>query len=482
MPPYTAQNAAPDAEAYPPYDALWPLVSMGVLTPEHAPTGWAYRGTRRTRVAMIDISVAVEHPNLREAINCDLAFDLGSTRLGAFPYRPAQEPLGDLGLAVETKLTDGLPGASALLTELIDRLSRGGTPRIGTVQPATAPEFSGHGTAMAGLIGARPVRAASIGRDGKAGSIPLPFCGVDPYCEIVPISTSFDPDPEELCLALLYADLIRADIVVLARIVPDPMRTDLERGAKTIAGQPPGEIAAPVAPSAERLALWRELAELVVRSSLARPIVCAAGNENEEFSVYPASLADEYNGIISVSAINAKGYPSAFSLGSRATVAGPSSDSEIFNRAEVRLDTRRPDYDPAGVPAQNDNAKFSSFEIISCDVPGDPGYTGSPFRSAGAGDRLRDYGSCFCRFGGTSAASALVTGFISLGISAGEIKADRDGLSAKAWLLSKCHCVEDRNPAVRFPVWSGVPNFPDAQGDAVRGGSVEEYPVGALSD
>lgn len=435
---------------------------MGVLTPEHAPADWGPSAPQPTRVAMIDISVAPDHPNLKEAINSELAFDLGSTRLGAFPYRKPT-PLGDLGLAVETRLTDGLPRASALLTELIDRLSRDRIPLIDAVQPLTGSEFSGHGTAMAGLIGARPVKADSIDNDDRPSTIPLPFCGVDPYCEIVPISTSFDPDPEALCLAFLYAELIRADVVVLARVLPDPRRTVPVLGGKTIAGQPLDEIAAPVTSSPERLELWEELAELILRSSLARPIVCAAGNENEELSVYPADLAADENGIISVSAVNAKGYPSAYSSGSLTTVAGPSSDSEIFNRSEVRLDTRRPDYDPAGVPTQNDNAKFSSFDVISCDVPGDPGYTGSASRSARAGDRLRDYGSYFCRFGGTSAASALVTGFISLGMTAGAIK-DRDGCSVKAWLLSKCKTLQDGYAAIRFPVWSGEPRFPDRRG------------------
>lgn len=468
--PTPRDDSAAAARGYPSYDALWPLVSMGVLTPGpdpettgpfHAPNGWTVQAPRRTRVAMIDISVAVHHPNLSGSVNLDLAFDLGSTRLGAFPYRSVTDELGDLGLSVETGLTDGLPVTSRLLTELIDRLSRNATPLLKPLLPATASEFSGHGTAMAGLIAGRPAAASGLDNDGKPGEIPLPFCGVDPNCDLIPISTSFDPDPEALCLAFLYAELIRADVVVLARIVPDPLRAVPNLASLTIGARPMVDAIAAAFPSKDRLELWSELAELIVRSSHRRPIVCAAGNENEEHGVYPANLAADDNGIISVSAINARGQPSSYSVGTNATVAGPSSDGEIFNRTEVRLDTRRHDYDPVGVPGDNDNARYSSFEIISCDVPGDPGYTAGLYQDSERVDRLRDYGSYFCRFGGTSAASALIAGFLSLGMTAGQLPGGTGGVAAKAWLLSKCRMVTGGETRLNFPVWTGAPLFPD---------------------
>ena len=77
-------------EAHPDYDALWHLVALGILTPDHAPNGWqvAPDAPRPTRVAVIDTSVAADHPNLRPAINRDLALDLGvrmQIGFGAFP-------------------------------------------------------------------------------------------------------------------------------------------------------------------------------------------------------------------------------------------------------------------------------------------------------------------------------------------------------------------------------------------------------------
>ncbi|MEI5682071.1 hypothetical protein G6N74_25710 [Mesorhizobium sp. CGMCC 1.15528] len=70
------------------------------------------------------------------------------------------------------------------------------------VVPATGWKFSAHGTAIAGLIGARPVSAQGLPVESpNKVSINLPFAGVDPFCRIVPISTNFDPDPEQLIFA-----------------------------------------------------------------------------------------------------------------------------------------------------------------------------------------------------------------------------------------------------------------------------------------
>ena len=142
---------------YPDYDAVWHLVTMGVLTPDHTPNGWQPPAAtdRKARVAMIDTSVAVTHPNLAPAINSSLALDFFSTRLGAFPYLD-DDKIGALDLNTKTKVTTGLPRSSDLLAELIDRLSHGSPAREGSIRPMTSPEFSNHGTAIAGLIGSRP--------------------------------------------------------------------------------------------------------------------------------------------------------------------------------------------------------------------------------------------------------------------------------------------------------------------------------------
>lgn len=451
-------------EDYPDYDALWHLVSMGVRTPDHKPNGWAYGRSdkRKTRVAIIDTSVAVKHPNLAPAINSELALDLFTAPLGAFAYRAPDAKLEDLGLSTDTHVAEGLPGITEILTRLIDRTSHGSRAWPEGLQPCVGEEFSNHGTAIAGLVGARPtiVKAVKPDVDGP-DHIPLPYAGVDPLCEIVPISTNFDPDPEVLIVAFLYADLIDADVVLLPRNIPDPARTVPEITGREIGGISLADATAPAATSAEEAKLWAELAELIVNVSLKRPVVCAAGNANEDNGIYPANLASDHNGIISVGAMNAKGYLAGFSASQNITVMGPSGDAEVFDRTQVRLDTRRHDYDPIGVPEPNENHKFSHYDVISTDVPGIHGYSDSPFRSREPEEGIREFGSYFCSFGGTSAASALIAGYISLGFSAGDLASRSDGLDVKAWLMSHCAMVADGEESYAYPAWDGKCSFPD---------------------
>ncbi|MGJ8628539.1 MAG: S8/S53 family peptidase [Sulfitobacter sp.] len=463
----TNMQASPNygQEEYPTYDALWHLKAMGILDQNNAAIGPAAPAeiTRKTRVAMIDTSVAVAHPNLKGAINTDLALDLFSTRLGAFSYLDKNAKLGALSLNVETRVAEGLERTSQLLTELNDRLSHGARARFGGIRPTVSADFSVHGTAIAGLIGARPCVAEITHSTDQTETIALPYTGVDPNCEIVPISTNFDPDPEQLIIAFLYAELINADVILLPRIIPDPSRTTPELSHHSVPGHDGdlGSLTAAAPTSAHNTALWEELAQLIIAVSLNRPVVCAAGNANEEFAIYPANLADDHNGIIAVGALNAKGYRCGYSDARNVTVMAPSNDSEVFDRTEVRLDEQQKDYDGVGVPDHNSNFKFSSFDIISTDVPGRFGYSSSPYDAERPDAGLREFGSYFCRFGGTSAASAIVAGFLSLAKSAQVLAADADGLASKSWLLSKAqqHAEDEVNHMV--PIWSGSPNFPD---------------------
>ena len=450
---------------YPDYDALWHLVTMGVLTPDHTPNGWQppAAANRKARVAIIDTSVAVAHPNLAPAINSTLALDLFSTRLGAFPYLD-DDKIGALELNSKTKVTTGLPRSSDLLAELIDRLSHGSPAREGSIRPMTSPEFSNHGTAIAGLVGSRPAILSSpsdpSAPDTDHEDIPLPYCGVDPNCEIVPISTNFNPDPEHLILALLYAELVDADVILIPRVFSDPSRTVPELN-HTIDGVPLRDLVAPVQHDLSDTEAWEELATLLINISMQRPIVCAAGNSQEDHGIYPANLASEHNGIISVGAVNAKGYSSGYSATRNVTISAPSDDAQLFDRNEVRLDpnARSTTQIPDSVKT---NSKFSSFDIVSTDVPGIFGYAAGPFTRDDPDLGIHEFGSYFCSFGGTSASSALVAGFLSLGHSTGALSKNTDGLAAKDWLLSRSVKIKDGAEQTHFLSWDGAPQFPDA--------------------
>lgn len=459
------------AQTYPAYDALWHLVAMGVLAPDHSPNGWtAPEGTAaKSRVAVIDTSAAISHPNLAGAINRMLAIDFFSARLGSFSTAGADDLIGDLGLSDASAVVQDLPHAQALLAELAARLAPGQRAWYKGVRPAVSEVFSAHGTAICGLIGARPVQvpASANGLPEPVPDLVLPYSGVDPFCEIVPISTNFDTDPEALILAFLYAELIGADVVHLPRVIPDPARTQPELSAYVLddlGGQSLGDLVCRTPVSATEKELWDELLELIVRISLRRPVVCAAGNANEEFGVYPANFASEDNGIISVGAVNAKGWNCSYSPMHNLTIWAPSSDAERFDRTEVRQDERRPGYDAGVVPLPNANARYSHYDVIATDVPGVGGYATGPHDQgpAPAPDGIREYGSYFCRFGGTSAASAQIAGLLSLGRSTGMMDVHGGGIGAKAWLLGICKPLGSDHGTMVFPMLGGSAHFPDS--------------------
>ena len=451
-------------EVYPTYDALWHLVAIGLLDRDHNPLAWPQAAPAKpTRVAVIDTSVAVDHPNLVGAIDKARAIDFASTRLGALPYGGNTVAAGVIAAA---GAYPGLPHTAALAQELAARLAPGSPAKL-RIEPATSPLFSSHGTAICGLVGARPVevtRERPPVQGGAAGGnepLVLPYVGADPWSSLVPISTSFDPDPEQMILAFLYAELIGADIILLPRDVPDPIRTVPALDPELQAGIYPCEL-----PDTER-ELWTELRDLMVAISRRIPIVCAAGNSSEDGGIYPSALAAADNGIIAVGAMNAKGFASGFSALGTLTVSAPSSDSERCDRAIVRLDRQDADYRAADAPDDvADPVTFSPMEIISTDVPGRGGYAGSRFRSPTAADgSIREFGSWFCTFGGTSAASAIAAGFLSTGITSGALAMPADpasrGVAAKNWLVSKAVAARPNGDGVANLIcWSGAPDLP----------------------
>ena len=458
---------------YTAFHALWHLAEMGVVgdLQAFASEGWDLaagrlqgKDQRRTRVAMIDTSVAAGHPNLVGAIDADLALDLFSSPLGVPGAHSAfGEILGDDNRALPEDFPDG---AAQLWAKLQDHLRFGPSQaHASPVRAANAPNFSAHGTAMAGLIGARPVACQTEAlapvrvfdpTTGTYSALPMgqsvafAYAGVDPFCEIVPISTNFDPEPEQLIVALLYAALIDADVIVLARDFPAP--ASLAPGAEP--GPDAVSRALGVGITADELERWTVLEALTLALSKRVPIVCAAGNGAQQQIMYPGSLAAEDNGIISVGARTASGQPASYSpVTDHVTVYAPSGDGERLDRDMQRLDVQGAGFNP------NDHSQFyrgglGSFgdpsntagagrgthapqDLISTDVPGRAGYNSSPNAQIfGHNGAILDYRSAYCRFSGTSGAVALTGGLLSLALSAGRLtKGGAEfGASAKAAL------------------------------------------------
>ena len=462
---------------YPHYDALWHLDAIGVRVGNDS-GAWDEVLDQKIKpswtpvtVAIIDTSVAWEHPNLTEVIDTQRMIDFFSARLGAFPARDKATADAD----TDSELADNeLPGKSvaaelaglagdgttALLRDLLLRLQSPNNIQS-RVLPATSPAFSAHGTAMAGLIGARPATfesarpqflgdIAPLTPGGKPVPIEdlitelpsvLPYAGVNPFCSIVPISTNLELDPEQMILALLYAVLIGTDVIALPRDIADPRRFRLLPGT----GLPDDEQVSlmeathPVGLDEESEALWDELNTLLVAVSKCIPIVAAAGNGSDERVIYPASVSDASNGIVAVGAQAATGQPAGYSPSAQfVDVFAPSGDGERLDDDLRRIDTlstayRERDHSADYLAELNTNltepvdaSTFALQDLISTDVPGRYGYNGSDVvedetMPDTASDAIDDFGSYFCNFSGTSGAVGVAAGFLSLAFAAGRL-------------------------------------------------------------
>ncbi len=459
---------------YPYYDALWHLDATGVRVGNDS-AAWDMANEDRVRpdwtpvkVALIDTSVAWEHPNLKDVIDRSHMIDFFAARLGAFPERKGQSDFtaDELPGKAQTEKLAKQAGtvAEGLLAELIQRL-QSPSPAQSRVRSATSAAFSAHGTAMAGLIGARPVffengSPVFLGEISPLtpGGIPvpvqrfmddlpsvLPYAGVNPYCSIVPISTNLELDPEQMILALLYTSLIGADVIALPRDIADPTRFRLSSGT----GLPDSDevdllkATHPVSYDLQDQALWNELNTIIMVLSERIPIVAASGNGSDNRVIYPASISDKTNGIISVGAQAATGQPSGYSPDKEfVDVFAPSGDGERLDTNLRRLDTLSTDYRPeehssdyvsevkTNLTEPLERSTYAIQDLITTDVPGRFGYNGSDFVVDDMSENeleeektiaITDFGSYFCSFSGTSGAVGVAAGFLSLAFAAGHL-------------------------------------------------------------
>ena len=445
---------------YDAYHALWHLHAIGVVSDleTFASPAWdeahakVSGGGRRARVALIDTSVAMDHPNLGGALDEGLALDLFASPLGA-PLAGDRSRIKALVAQARAKREPAMPDAAeAVWAQMLDHLDSDAADR-----PAASPSFSAHGTAMAGLIGARPLSPDQLRIAGMAISVPgggavsagrdigFAYAGVDPFCEIVPISTNFDVEPRQLIVALLYAMLIEADVVVLARDFPTP--------ASLVSGDADPGRALGVDLGEDELADWATLDALVRALADRVLVVCAAGNDGGGDVLYPGRLAAPGNGIVAVGAHTAAGQPASYTPdAAEVTLYAPSGDGERLDEDMQRLDTLHPKF-RAGDHGARYRGALGTFEpdgpatasthtpldLVSTDVPGRAGYNASPYADVfGHDGAVLDYRSAFCRFSGTSGAVGVAAGMAALACSAGRMSVGSpgDGARAKAQLVS----------------------------------------------
>lgn len=481
----------PGQGSYPRYHGLWHLEALGVVTDTNTfeRAAWDLIETegasRPVRVALIDTSVDFRHPNLTEALNRELAVDFVSNPRGAFVFPQDGGPdraalLAALAAAAgagQGKIIDAR--VAALHTALTADRTAG---KIAPVT-ATAPIGSSHGTSMAGIIGARPVeinvhvpqhlpnRPGGLdAQDTSSEQIALPYAGVNPYCEIVPISISADPRPGEVFLAMIFADMAGADLIVMATDLPKERELDTDPPLPTFPApanrRPPASTLTANANDDERdglAAVWEAFEIYLEELSLRRPVICAAGNDGTGNLAYPAALHRPRtqdrpgNGIFAIGARTANGTRAAYSPGSAdapVTAFALSGDGEQRDRALLRLDPFRPraGHDTQARLFAQAEAEFLAVQsILAPDVPGRFGETDSrfldpsrPFElpdecgSGSAEPVFFDPASLFASFSGTSAAAAIAGGMLSLVMATGgvarpgrdfDVEAARDALT-----------------------------------------------------
>lgn len=497
--------------SYPYFSSLWHLEAMGIDKKMYSEVQRYQANGRahtKTKVALIDNSVAWEHPNLRNSIDKGLMIDFFSARYGAFPTRAKKEgsesgldtPFRDFELVgrakaldvcqiVDKKMLDsesgnsytGLKESATNTLELLVKRLQLPTVDQSKIESATRASFSAHGTAMAGLIGARPAISKLASPDVTLGvedaisealadrTQVLPYVGVDPFCSIIPISTSFDPDPHQFITAILYALLVGADVIVLARDFPHPTNARVSPG-KGAPNQSEKNLlsAVEVVPTKESGdKLWDLLELVLVEASKHTAIICASGNGADNRPIYPASLSDSGNGIIAVGARTANGNVAGYSPSENfVDIFAPSGDSERLDRENQRLDTRSPhfDQDIHGLDdsqhfrSDHKRTAFSVEDLVTTDVPGKYGYNGDPDSLENVQDAIVDFGSYFCQFSGTSGASAVAAGFLSLAYSLKKLDSQggNRGVAAKMALVNASRLESSKIPD-RTLHWNALP-------------------------
>lgn len=390
----------------PAYHALWHLKELGVVN-DLTSFGGAWDGhqaEKGVRVAVIDTPVAYDHPNLEGVIDLALMRDFSIHDEGVFVVPTDDGPIKE----AREKLVEELEGWSSKGVEEAKRTMRMETAKEDDRPDCRPRYFGAHGTAIAGLIGARPasvdIRKPAFLVSGEPvelsdnHSLTLPYAGVNPFCSIIPITTSASPDPEMVLAALQYARLIKPDIVVIAAAWEDHRH---------------------------RKSRWAKVDEELRALCKESVVLCAAGNSGDIDLAYPACLSAEPDGPIAVTACDKAGNVLAYAPDPKSNdrvLRTLSSWSETYSDKGVIRDPWKA-VDPMIVqPSDDPTAGGSVAELpveglIALDAPGPYGYNPSPYRyrPSRKGPHF-DIGSLYCQFSGTSASTALAAGLIGLAI------------------------------------------------------------------
>ena len=232
-------------------------------------------------------------------------------------------------------------------------------------------------------------------RKPKELNLDLPYAGINPFCQIIPIAISAAPDVEMLIGAVQYARLCNPEIVVIADSWDRPKNWQEDPRWTTLQNEFMG----------------------LCRSTI---VFCAAGNEALSTLVYPASLSDEEFGPWAVGACDSTGHDLTYSPNQNAILGHGHWMIKTLSTEHSRYDEEVQRIDPwedkdEDVFRPNGAPDFPPTDIITTDLPGRAGYNPSPYDYKPEIDGEHyEIASLFCRFSGTSAATAIAAGIVSL--------------------------------------------------------------------
>lgn len=448
----------------PAFEALWHLEELNVVEDldEFSSTAWdAAEGAKPPVVVVMDTPMDIHHPNLERNIDRARMRDFSVHNEGAFPIEFAALSPDEKTerSAVATALQSALESyqekggedvdpdyllsaiASAVKTEvMVGELGEETCHVQSRPRHILVNQLPGaHGTAVAGLVAGVPATkslqtAAYLGANSEPSTTlqaELPYAGINPFATIVPISLTAAPYPDMVLGALTYIEAIKPDIIVVAAAWADTV--DLK-------GAPLEDSSWPIAlrehsasfthraqatdeqSAAEDKDVWAAVTQKIKSLSRSSIVLCAAGNVESDQLVYPASLcADKDNQVWAVTACDTEGVKLSYAPRLRTDIRMIQTLSSQLPRSD-HSETVVDPYESVPSELQVNHlapTEMSARDIITLDPGGSQGYnpTEYPVSNKDAEEPLLEIGSLYTRFSGTSAATAIAGGLVSLALS-----------------------------------------------------------------
>lgn len=439
----------------PGFHALWHLEQLKVvkdLVSFDAPSWNTAEKLKGPVVVVMDTPMDVDHPNLEPQINRSLMRDFSVFNDGAFQVKTHQlgpDEFKERLELIRTKeanpddpanmqhASDWAKSHNDMASTILTEIHEDGGKRSSVIRQVPGA----HGTAVAGLIAGVPAKrpqetAAYLGATAKPAEFPdvdLPYAGINPFASIVPVTLTAAPYPDMVLGALNYIEAINPDVIVIAAawadhdmLTPSANPTDAtwpmeQNDDDVLFDQESKEEADQALPPADH-ALWQKVSAKLIALSQTSTVLCAAGNVATSQLVYPASLCTESgNKIWAVTACNDQGtllsYAPPLVEGAR-ILKTLSTELPRSDREKVVIDpytARLPEL------TQTDPGfeKVGARDLITLDPQGRQGYNPTEYPSPENthGTPFLEIGSLYTRFSGTSAATAVAAGLVSLGLT-----------------------------------------------------------------